>query len=110
MSEQYKAIVRRWVDEGWNGGNFSSMQSVFAPSYVGNIPSNPLRGPDALKEFVTTYRAAFRDMHVRIEDMVVEGDKVLWRFVASGTQTGPLTGIPPSGRKFSVDGMVLTRF
>ena len=55
------------------------------------------------------YRSAFPDAHFTIEDQIVEGDKVVTRYTATGTQKGELMGIPPTERRVTVTGINITR-
>ncbi len=54
-------------------------------------------------------RAAFPDMHWSIEEQIQENDKVLSRFVWTGTHRGEFLGVPATGRTVSVWGMVIDR-
>jgi predicted ester cyclase len=45
---------------------------------------------------------AFPDLHVTIEDMIAEGDKVVVRMTMHGTQQGPLGSIPPTGKQVAL--------
>ena len=42
----------------------------------------------ALKQYVGAFLNAMPDLHFTIDDLLTEGDKVVWRFTARGTQTG----------------------
>ena len=53
--------------------------------------------------------AAFPDAHVTIDDIFGQGDQVVVRVVVSGTQEGPILGIPASGRHVQWDGVDLYR-
>jgi predicted ester cyclase len=44
-----------------------------------------------------------------IDDMVVEGDKVVGRFTFGGTHTGDLMGIAPTGKKVEMTGISIIR-
>src|SRR5438105_8059804 len=90
-TEQYKEIIHNWVEEGWNNGNFRMLdEGVYANNYMLHDPSAPgfPGGIAAFKGFVNTLRGGMPDIHFTIEDMVGEGDKVLWRFTSTGTQNG----------------------
>ena len=39
----------------------------------------------------------FPDVHVTVEDLLADGDKVIERTTATATNTGEFNGIPPSG-------------
>ena len=43
------------------------------------------------------------DTHYHIDDIIAEGDKVAVRMTVSGTHTGPIRDIPPTGKRISVD-------
>ncbi len=55
------------------------------------------------------YRGAFPDMNITMEDMVAEGDKVVARWTAQGTNTGEIMGMPPTGKAFKATGMNMFR-
>jgi predicted ester cyclase len=55
--------------------------------------------PDALdmaglKNFYAALWAGFPDLTIDVNELVGEGDKVVWRISVSGTHTGPFLGIP----------------
>ncbi len=106
-AEQNKAIVRRITEEIWNKGDFDLIDELIASHFVFHDPGVPMevRGPDGYKQFVTIYRNAFPDVHLTIEDLIAEGDKVAYRWLATGTQKGDLPNIPATGKQISVAGM-----
>jgi predicted ester cyclase len=53
--------------------------------------------------------AAFPDAHITIDDIFGQGDQVVVRMVVSGTQEGPILGIPASGRHVQWDGVDIYR-
>jgi len=53
--------------------------------------------------------AAFPDAHITINDIFGQGDQVVVRVVVSGTQEGPILGIPASGRFVQWDGVDVYR-
>jgi steroid delta-isomerase-like uncharacterized protein len=109
-TETNKAIVRQWIDTAWNQGDLSQADALIDPTYVFHDPTAPASGPEGLKGVVTMYRAAYPDMHFTLEDLVAEGDKVVWRYTARGTHKGELMGIPPTGKQIEVTGIVISRF
>jgi steroid delta-isomerase-like uncharacterized protein len=58
---------------------------------------------DRLWQSCQVYLTAFPDLHVVVEDVVAEGDRVAARLVWTGTQDGDLPGLPASGRAMAVD-------
>jgi steroid delta-isomerase-like uncharacterized protein len=111
-AEQNKSIVYRWVTEAWNQGNFSSVQALYPASYLLHDVSSPVavQGPQGLVQFIGVMRQAYPDLRMNVTQTAAEGELVAWSFHFVGTQTGELIGIPASGRKVEIDGMVFSRF
>jgi steroid delta-isomerase-like uncharacterized protein len=109
-SEQNKAIVRRAFEEPWTG-NLDVVDELIASDYVGHDPASPepLRGPDGVKEFVSTYRTAFPDARIAVEQQLAEGDLVATRWSARGTHEGELLGLSPTGKQVTVSGLTMSR-
>jgi steroid delta-isomerase-like uncharacterized protein len=112
MSEDPKAIVRRFIEEVWNKGNLDLVDERVAATYVGHDPTfpMPIRGPEGFKQWVMASRNAFADLQLDIEDLIAEGDKVVGRFVMRGTHTGALPGLPPTGKPVVVTGIFIRHF
>ena len=54
-------------------------------------------------------RAAFPDWHSELHALVAEGDIVVERFTATGTQQGEVMGVAPTGRAVSLPGINIFR-
>jgi steroid delta-isomerase-like uncharacterized protein len=67
------------------------------------------QGREGLKDVIGGMRAAFPDIHWVIDEMVAEGDKVVSRFTWTGTHRARFLGIPSTGRKVTVKGVVIDR-
>jgi len=106
--EEKKAIARRALEEPWNQGNLDVVDETVASDWVQHEPGMEY-GAEALKEFITAYRAAFPDLHYTIEDEIAEGDKVVTRWIATGSHQGELMGIPPTGKQIAVWGIAIDR-
>src|SRR3712207_107486 len=65
-----RAVVRRFFEELWNGGDLTVADEIIAPDFVPHDPGNPWLkpGPGGTKELVSAYRAAFPDVHFAIDD------------------------------------------
>ena len=110
-TETNKALLRKWIEEGWNKGDLAVVDEVYAPNVAQHDPGSPfpVNNTEGLKMYVGMYKSAFPDLTFTVEDLVAEGDKVLWRFNSRGTHTGALGPIPPTGKTGDVAGMVLFR-
>jgi predicted ester cyclase len=48
-------------------------------------------------------------LHFTVEDIIAEGDKVVARLTARGTQQGEFMGIPPTGKRATVTAIDINR-
>ncbi len=112
MTETNKALFRRWFREVWNEGREATIDELFAESGVayglGDTEAE-VRGPAQLKPFVRNLRSSFPDLQISIHDIMAEEDKVMVRILVEGTHSGSGLGVPPSGRRIRVAGIVVTR-
>ncbi len=104
VSEENKAIIRRLVDEVYNEGNLDVLDELLAPDIFDHaaVPEHQ-HGIDGFKHVMEWVGTFSSDVHYHIEDIIAEGDKVAVRMTQSGTHTGTVRDIPPTGKRFSVD-------
>jgi steroid delta-isomerase-like uncharacterized protein len=109
-AEENKALVRRFFEEVFNKGNLALAGEVLAPNYVLHDPATPnlAGGPEGYKQMVSTYRNAFPDLQLTVEDQMTEGEKVVTRWTTRGTQQGALPDIPPTGKQTTVTGITIS--
>ncbi len=107
----YKTVVRRWFEEGFNRGNLSLADQLFTSDYRSYDPTYPagLSGPEGIKQYTSLLRKAFPDCTLAIEDQICEGDKVVTRWSARGTHKGDFFGFAPTGRMGMVTGIAIDR-
>ena len=74
------------------------------------LPNGEVRGIKSFENVLAMFRSAFPDLHIAVEDMIQENDKVVTRFVIKGTHRGELMGIHATGKKFKMSGMSIIRF
>ena len=111
--EENKAILRRWFDEVWNQGRAEAIDELFASDGIAHGLSgdeeNPMAGPEGFKPFHQTFRGAFPDIEVVVEDMIAEGDKVVARCSVRGKHAGDHLGIAASNSPVAFDGIAIVR-
>jgi len=72
------------------------------------LPGFP-SGLEGIKQLHRLTVDAWPDMHVEIEDLIAEGDRVAARVTVSATPQKEAFGVPPTGKSFKVGGMYLVR-
>jgi steroid delta-isomerase-like uncharacterized protein len=97
-----KLACRIWA-EVFNERNLALADELIAPEAVNHEagPGAPTRGPQSLAAAVTWLSGAFPDVHMAIDDVLAEGDKVVLQTTMNGTHQGPFMGIAPTGRRFA---------
>ena len=114
MSEDNKAVYDRF-HEAVNSHDFDiiakAIDEVVDPDLVFHAPM-PMgaSGPEALKRVWTVLLRAFPDVRVTTEDIVAEGDKVVYRQTVTGTHQGEFRGIPATGRRVTYNEIFIVRF
>jgi steroid delta-isomerase-like uncharacterized protein len=99
-------LFEEWI----NQKNLSSVDEIVAPDYVDHsLPPDAPRGPASTKKFLPPLLAAFPDVHVTIEDMIAEGDKVVVRNTWHATHKGTWNGIQATGKTVTFSGIVIWR-
>lgn len=104
---QYELI---WI-EGLNRGDVSVADDVFLPDcifHVTGVPE-PIRGVGPWKEFIAGFLLAFPDLHLTVEQQVIEGDSVAFHWCGTGTHTGPLGLVPATGKTMAIEGLIIDR-
>ena len=104
-------IIRKFLEEVLSNGNIEATGKYFHEDVVEEVPL-PNQGPglDGLKEVLRGLRNAFPDMQWTVEEQIEEGEKVVTRFVWTGTHKGEIFGVPATGRPVTVWGVVIDKF
>jgi steroid delta-isomerase-like uncharacterized protein len=100
--EQNKALVRRFIDEIFLGGDFTAVDELLTDDFTPHTWGNMQKGRDGLKEAIERVSAGISDERMAIEDIVAEGDLVAVRLTSSATHTGEFMGMPPSGKRYEI--------
>lgn len=97
-TEENKAIVRRFWEEGWNQQHPERFDELMDARYA------------ALeRSFSAEIWAAYPDSHFVLHTLIAEGDDVVSRVTWSGTHSGEFWGVAPTGKKIVVDAMFIDR-
>ncbi len=104
-----KNLARRWV-EAFGSPDFSTLARLCDPSIVDRtgIPGVP-PNIDEIKMQHSMYHTAFPDIRFTVEHVMADEESAMVTWRAAGTHTGPLQGIPPTGRPGVVMGANLLR-
>ena len=99
-----KSLIRRWNEEIWNGN-----QNIFDEALAPNCIFHAIGGRRELQGTVDRIRATFPDIALTIEDQFAVGNKVVTRWLLSGTHQGMLWNSAPTGKKVAYQGITIDR-
>ena len=108
VEAQNKEVVRRYF-ELMDEGNYALLD-LLSEDYVAHFPGGTdFKGREEIKQVVNAYLTAFPDISHFFSDFVAEGDKVVLRYGAKGTQKGAFAGLPPSGKEMEATAVGIFR-
>jgi steroid delta-isomerase-like uncharacterized protein len=67
-------------------------------------------GAEALKHIWSMLLRIYPDIHLTVEDLIAEGDKVVGRTTVTGTHRGDFMGVAPTGKSITYNEMFIFRF
>ncbi|MCZ7526555.1 MAG: ester cyclase [Acidimicrobiia bacterium] len=109
-----RQVVVDMVRHSMIDGDVDAAIAAYAPDVAYHSPMlrdlppdlSPL---DAIRQFMGATKGAFSDFAYTVEAVVAEDDTVAVLYRWSGTNDGPLGGLPPTGRHVSSAGAIVCR-
>jgi predicted ester cyclase len=95
-------LIQRIFDEVINEGNLDAADELMTEDFLDHGPMGDMHGVQAFKDVVAMWRAAVPDVHCEVESLFSNGDMVAWLVRTTGTHTGEMMGIPPSGKRIDL--------
>ena len=107
--EENKATVRRIWDE-CNRGNLEVIDECFAGNFVRYDHFGKTMDRAGYKRMIAFILKSSPDLHVTIDDIVGEGDKVAFRVTLTGTSTVAAGPMLPTGKPYTYKEVYFARF
>ncbi len=102
LEEQNEVLIRQVLDL-INDRDLDTAFEFYSPDYTYHGPGGQeLRGRDGIRGLWATFLTAFPDLHSTVDDVIVEGDKLVLRWTIQGTHTGEFLQIPASNSQMSL--------
>jgi steroid delta-isomerase-like uncharacterized protein len=109
MSADNEALVRRFFEEFCNDRRADLADELIAVDYVSHGPqAPPAKGPEGVRVRVGLYQDAV-DGHWDVQELISVGDRVVARWLGSGTHRGELMGIDATDKPISVEAISIFR-
>ena len=93
-----------------NARDFDALDTLISAQILnhGADPSDP-PGAARFKRNFQALIAAFPDFQISVEDQVAEGDKVVVRWIDTGTHLGTFEGVAATGKRLLLTGIDILR-
>lgn len=98
-------LVGRYYEQLWNEWNDTMVHEVLSAGFMfrGSLGTET-RGRDEWRRYRDTVSSGASDFHNEVVQLVIDGDEAAARLAYTGTHTGRLADLPPTGRRFAYAG------
>jgi steroid delta-isomerase-like uncharacterized protein len=111
MSAKDNMATQERLANAVNNGQLDDLDQVFARNVVDHDPApDQGPGPEGFKQFFSTLRSAFPDLHITPEHVDSTEDDIALAYTITGTHQGNFLGVAPTGKQISARGMQIARF
>ncbi len=98
----------------WNTGDLGAISEVYSDDFIGHMPKGWERsefcGHEGVRDAILRVRNAFSGWREDIQELLIDGDKAVTRYISTGTHTGPFIGLEATGRSVKIDEISIYRF
>ena len=109
MKESERDLGRRWFESVWNQGKREAIAEMLSPNALIHDAGVESRGADGFYAFFDRMNATFSEVHISIDDSIVEGDRLCVRWLFTAKHTGNGMGINATGKSVRVTGISILR-
>ncbi len=114
VEEQNKNIIQQVYKNGINAHNVGYLDSMLADNYTRHSQSSPpgmqeITDKKVFLNFIKAHFSAFPDWNENIEFMVAEDDKVAFITTGTGTNSGNIGEMPPTGKSVTLKNFIIHR-
>ena len=96
----------------WNDHDINIADEVYAPEIVRHDCAIPeaILGLENVKNYLKNLFTAFPDINLTVDEMIIAGNKAVQRWTTTGTNTGPMNDMPPTGKTVTFSGVSVGHF
>ena len=110
--DEHKLLVRRFYEEVAGGGDLDLLDEIASEGMTDHfaMAMGLGSGRRGFRSHVMALRRNVPDLHAEVNELIGEADVVVAYWTASGIAVGPLLGVEPTGRPFTLEGISKFRF
>lgn len=106
MSEANLATAMKFY-EVYNNKNLALIDEIFTADYVGHVNAHDIVGAESAKGFIGGFVEGIPDAFYDVKETMTSGNRVIARWICTGTQTGNFYGMPPTNKSINVTGITI---
>jgi predicted ester cyclase len=106
---RFEELATRWATEAVARGRVEVFDTLLTSDAIDHSGPSPTTGVEPFKARARAVHAAFADIEVVVDALLVDGDRMAWRWTLAGVQRGAFLGIAPTGRRVTLKGMNVQR-
>lgn len=108
VEENIKTYSHTW-DEIVNKGDLKQFDSAFAPTVIYDNVAIHLQGVNDVRNYFSEFITGFTNRDFKVLEIYGQGERVIKRWSFTGTHTGDFSGIKPTGKRITVEGVTIAR-
>ncbi len=97
----------------WNTGDLTMIPDVYAEDFVvhwsRSAEEPDSHGHEGVKAVIEETRTAFPDWFENVVDLIIDGDRIVTRYVSTGTHIGKYEGYEATGNQIRMDEISIFR-
>lgn len=109
---EMKSLAER-LHRLWSTGDLAEIPNLYTPDFIGHFPKGSplgeLQGHIGVKDAIERVRRAFHDFTETIQDIIIDGDKIVTRYVSTGMHNEPFFDFAPTGEPARFDEISILR-
>ena len=102
-------LVKRWTQEAIAEGRLEAFDELLHENALDCSGPTPSYGVEPFKARSAAVRAAFAEIEIRVDQLIVDGDAFAWRWTLTGKHVGPFASLAPTGRRVTLRGVNFQR-
>lgn len=110
--DDMKALIER-LHRIWNTSDLAAIPDIYADDFVvhwsKSYAPTESHGHEGIEAVIRDTLSAFPDWHEDIVDMVIDGDRIVTRYISTGTHKGAFLDLEPTGRQIKIDEISIFR-
>jgi predicted ester cyclase len=106
--DEIRRLLDRWLNEAVVAGNVEIFDQLLS-SDVLDLGADNTRGSASFKQRTLAIHAAFSELSASLDELLVDGERIAWRWSLEATHAGTFCGIAATGRRVTLRGVNFQR-